>query len=144
LVGGPRPGQRAKAAAFVLAAAGMVLITPQEGHAAGRHAAMAIDANTGDVLHAQSADEPRYPASLAKMMTLYIAFQEIEAGRLTYDSRIPISEAAASVAPSKLELQPGSDIALLDAMKALVTKSANDIAVAIAERIAGARRHSRG
>ena len=54
---------------------------------------MAIDANTGEVLHAQSADEPRYPASLTKMMTLYIAFGEIEAGRLSYDSRIRISEA---------------------------------------------------
>ncbi len=105
--------------------------------AQNRHATMAIDANTGDVLHAQSADEPRYPASLTKMMTLYVTFGEIEAGRLTTDSRIRISEAAASVAPSKLELDPGSDIALIDAMKALVTKSANDIAVAIAERIAG-------
>jgi D-alanyl-D-alanine carboxypeptidase len=102
-----------------------------------RDAALAIDANTGEVLYSQAADEPRYPASLTKMMTLYIAFSEIEAGRLSYDTHIKISETAASVAPSKLDLEPGSEITLIDAIKALVTKSANDVAVAIAERIAG-------
>lgn len=102
-----------------------------------KQAAMAIDANSGQVLYSQAADEPRYPASLTKMMTLYIAFGEIEAGRLSYATPITVSEAAASVAPSKLELEAGSQIALIDAMKALVTKSANDMAVAIAEKIAG-------
>lgn len=117
-------------------AAGLFALTAPAS-AQSRAAAMAIDANTGEVLYAQSADEPRFPASLTKMMTLYIVFGEIEAGRLNYDSPIRISEAATAVAPSKLDLEAGSDIALIDAMKALVTKSANDIAVALAERVAG-------
>ncbi len=98
---------------------------------------MVLDANTGKVLHAQAADEPRYPASLTKMMTLYMLFGEIEAGRLSYDSKIKISERANGMAPSKLGLDVGEEIAVIDAIKALVTKSANDIAVAIAEHIGG-------
>lgn len=105
--------------------------------AASRHASIAIDANTGEVLQASSADAPRYPASLTKMMTLYLVFEQMEAGKLNGKSRISISKKAESVAPSKLDLEPGSTIALDDAIKALVTKSANDVAVAIAEHIGG-------
>lgn len=109
--------------------------------AESRHASMIVDANTGSVLHNAAGDEPRHPASLTKMMTLYLAFEMIERGKLTYQSRITISQEAAAVAPSKLELEPGEEISLADAMKALVTKSANDIAVAIAERIGGTQAH---
>jgi D-alanyl-D-alanine carboxypeptidase len=98
---------------------------------------MVIDANTGHVLHAASADAPRYPASLTKMMTLYLAFEEIEQGRLSYATMISVSQAAASVPPSKLGLPSGSEIALIDAIKSLITKSANDMAIAVAEHIAG-------
>lgn len=105
--------------------------------AAGRHASLVVDANTGRVLHAQQADEPRYPASLTKMMTLYIVFELMEQHRLDASTRIKISEAAANTAPSKLGLEPGSEIALGDAIRALITKSANDVAVAVAEHIAG-------
>lgn len=105
--------------------------------APARNAAMVIDANTGEVLHAQNADEPRHPASLTKMMTLYLAFEAIEQGRLADDTILTVSTEAASVAPSKLELEPGEQIALINAIKALITKSANDMAVAIAERISG-------
>ncbi len=96
-----------------------------------------IDANTGKVLHEQFADQPRHPASLTKMMTLYMVFSEIGAGRLAYDTKIKISEKAAGVAPSKLDLEPGEEIEVIDAIKALITKSANDIAVALAEHIGG-------
>src|SRR5690606_19756879 len=82
-----------------------------------------------------SADAPRYPASLTKMMTLYMVFEQMEAGKLNGRTRIRISERAESVSPSKLDLKPGETIALDDAIKALVTKSANDVAVAIAEHI---------
>lgn len=99
--------------------------------------AMIIDANTGKVLLNQSADEPRHPASLTKMMTLYMVFELIEAGRLSYSTKIAVSEEAANAAPSKLELKPGEEIVLIDAIKALITKSANDVAVAIAEHIGG-------
>jgi D-alanyl-D-alanine carboxypeptidase len=105
--------------------------------AGGKHAAFIIDGNTGAVISSSNADEPRYPASLTKMMTLYVVFDLIEQGRLNYKTSIKISEAAASVPPTKLGLKEGSEIALIDAIKALITKSANDMAVAIAEHIAG-------
>ena len=104
-----------------------------------RHAAMIIDANTGKVLHDEDGDEQRHPASLTKMMTLYLAFEAIESGRMSMSDRIKISQEAANVAPSKLELEPGEDIAVSDAIKAIITKSANDIAVAMAEKIGGSQ-----
>ena len=106
-------------------------------YAESKQAAMVLDANTGRVLHEQFADQPRKPASLTKMMTLYMAFSEIEAGRLSYSTKIPVSARAASMAPSKLGLKAGEEIRLIDAMKALITKSANDMAVAVAEKIGG-------
>jgi D-alanyl-D-alanine carboxypeptidase len=105
--------------------------------AADKAAAMVIDANTGRVLHDKAGSEPRYPASLTKMMTLYLAFEAIEAGRLQFSTPIPVSERAAAAAPSKLGLDSGSEIALRDAIKALIVKSANDMAIAIAEKISG-------
>ncbi|MFZ4806957.1 MAG: D-alanyl-D-alanine carboxypeptidase [Hyphomicrobiaceae bacterium] len=102
-----------------------------------RDATMVLDANTGRVLHERDADEPRYPASLTKMMTLYVVFGEIEAGRMSYGTKIKISEHAAAQAPSKLDLDPGEEITAINAIKALITKSANDIAVALAEHVAG-------
>jgi D-alanyl-D-alanine carboxypeptidase len=105
--------------------------------AAANSAVLIVDANTGRVLHQSAADEPRHPASLAKMMTLYLAFELIEQGRLSYQTRLKISANAAETAPTKLDLDEGEEIALIDAMKALITKSANDMAVAIAEHIAG-------
>lgn len=98
---------------------------------------MVIDGNTGQVLHAQAAEENRYPASLTKMMTLYIAFELMEQGRITPQSRIRISDEAAGTPPSKLGLPAGTEIAAGDAIRAIVTKSANDMSVALAEHIAG-------
>jgi D-alanyl-D-alanine carboxypeptidase len=105
--------------------------------AAEKASAMVIDANTGRVLHDKAGSEPRYPASLTKMMTLYLAFETIEAGRLQFSTPIPVSERAAAAAPSKLGIDAGSEIALRDAIKALIVKSANDMAIAIAEKISG-------
>ncbi len=114
-------------------------IAPAQGARAeqAKQASIIVDANTGKVLHAQNADEPRFPASLTKMMTLYILFGEIEQGRLALDSKIPFSERATGVAPSKLGLEVGEEIEVSDAIKALVVKSANDVAVAVAEKIGG-------
>ena len=131
---------RARWAVRLTMALGLALgfmITLSSAKAAGRHASMVIDANTGQVLHAQGADEPRYPASLTKMMTLYIVFELMEQGRLQPSTRIRISDEAAGTQPSKLGLAPDSEIALGDAIRVLITKSANDIAVAVAEHIAG-------
>ena len=113
------------------------MAAPAGARRAGKSAVLVIDANTGRVLHQSAADEPRHPASLAKMMTLYMAFELIEQGRLSYQTKIKISANAAAAAPSKLDLEEGEEIALIDAIKALITKSANDVAVAIAEHIAG-------
>jgi len=114
----------------------LALATPP-ALARARYAAMSVDANTGKVLHAEAADEPRYPASLTKVMTLYLVFEQMQLGRLKPGTRLRISSDAASVSPSKLDLDPGDTITVSDAIKALVTKSANDIAVAFAEHIAG-------
>jgi D-alanyl-D-alanine carboxypeptidase len=103
----------------------------------GRHAALVIDANTGRVLHSDDADEARFPASLTKMMTLYMVFELIEAGKLNNNTPIRVSAQASAVAPSKLDLDPGDTIPLGAAIRALVTKSANDVAVAIAEHVSG-------
>ncbi len=102
-----------------------------------RHSAMILDANTGAILHDENGDELRHPASLTKMMTLYLTFETLETGRLKMSDKISISEAAAAVAPSKLELDPGDEISVSDAVRAVITKSANDIAVALAEKIGG-------
>lgn len=99
--------------------------------------AIVIDANSGRVLYEKDADGIRYPASITKVMTLYLLFEELEAGRMTLDTPLTISRHAASQAPSKLGLRPGSTIRVEDAIKAVVTRSANDIAVAIAENVGG-------
>jgi D-alanyl-D-alanine carboxypeptidase len=126
------------AGAAVLLTSTLVAISASVARAdGGRHAAFMIDANSGRVLHAQAADEPRYPASLTKMMTLYMVFELIEAGKLDANTPIKISAQAAAVPPSKLDLDPGDTIPLGAAIRALVTKSANDVAVAVAEHIAG-------
>jgi D-alanyl-D-alanine carboxypeptidase len=102
-----------------------------------KYADIVVDANSGDVLHAMNADSPRYPASLTKVMTLYLLFERIEAGRLKLESQLEVSANASEQAPSKLGLKPGQTISVEEAIKALVTKSANDVAVVIAEALAG-------
>ncbi|HMK78698.1 MAG TPA: serine hydrolase [Xanthobacteraceae bacterium] len=101
------------------------------------YAALVVDANSGRVLHEANADAPRHPASLTKIMTLYLLFEQIESGKLRLDSELQVSDHAAQQAPSKLGLQPGQQIAVEDAIRAVVTKSANDVAVVIAEAIGG-------
>jgi D-alanyl-D-alanine carboxypeptidase len=96
-----------------------------------------VDGNTGDVLHASNADASRHPASLTKIMTLYLLFERLEAGKIKLDSQLKVSEHAAEQAPTKLGLKPGQTIAVEDAIKAVVTKSANDAAVTIAENLGG-------
>ena len=102
---------------------------------AEKYASIVIDADTHEVLHARNADEPRYPASLTKVMTLYMLFDALEAGEVTLDERLMVSRFAASQAPSNLKLRPNSSITVSDAIGALVTKSANDVAVVVAERL---------
>ncbi|MEM9341713.1 MAG: serine hydrolase [Pseudomonadota bacterium] len=98
---------------------------------------MVMDARTGEVLHSRNADTRLHPASLTKMMTLYIAFQAVERGEISLDDRVTISAKAASEPPSKLGLKSGQRIALRYLIRAAAVKSANDAATAIAEAIEG-------
>ncbi|HAE27632.1 MAG TPA: D-alanyl-D-alanine carboxypeptidase [Hyphomonas adhaerens] len=107
---------------------------------AEKYAAIVIDADTQQVLHDRHADEPRYPASLTKVMTLYMLFDALKSGEVTLDERMTVSRFAASQAPSNLKLRTGSTIRVRDAIGALVTKSANDVAVVVAERLGGTER----
>ena len=118
----------------VMAAAAFPLHSATAG---GPHALYIMDANTGATLTDQEGSDPRYPASLTKMMTLYMAFDALEQRRADLKTRIKISQQAANAQPSKLELPPGDDIALEDAISALITKSANDVAIAVAEHLGG-------
>jgi len=104
---------------------------------ADKYAAIVVDADTQEVLHARNADEPRYPASLTKVMTLYMLFDALKAGEVSLDERMTVSRFAASQAPSNLKLKTGSRITVRDAINALITKSANDVAVVVAERLGG-------
>ena len=99
--------------------------------------AIVVDGNTGAVLHASNAEALRHPASLTKIMTLYLLFERLEAGKIKLDTPLKVSEHSSEQAPTKLGLKPGQTIAVEDAIKAVVTKSANDAAVAIAENLGG-------
>jgi D-alanyl-D-alanine carboxypeptidase len=101
------------------------------------YAAIVIDDKSGFVLHGVSADEPRHPASLTKVMTLYLLFEQLEDGNLKLDTPLPISTQAALQHPTKLGLKVNQTIKVEDAIKGLVTKSANDAAVVVAEAIGG-------
>ncbi len=105
--------------------------------ALAKYAAMVVDAHTGKVLHAANADTRNYPASLTKMMTLYLLFEAIDEGRLSKASRLKVSSRAARQPPSKLGLRTGQTITVDTAIRALVIRSANDVAVVVAEALGG-------
>jgi D-alanyl-D-alanine carboxypeptidase len=100
-------------------------------------AAIVVDMNSGAILHSQAAAVPRHPASLTKIMTLYVLFGYMRQGKLSPNSDLVVTQHAASQAPTKLGLKPGATIKVSDAIKALVTQSANDAATVIAENLAG-------
>lgn len=101
------------------------------------YAGIVVDAKTGNTLYANAADAVRYPASVTKVMTLYVLFQELKAGRMNLNTPLTVSRHAASAEPTKLYVRAGSTIKVEDAIKALVTLSANDVARVIAENIGG-------
>ena len=133
----PRAGRRTLATLLALVL-GWCLAPPAVAQiGSDRYAAMVLDARNGQVLIAANADEPRYPASLTKMMTLYMVFEALRDGRIRLNTPIRMSEEAASRPPSKLGLPPGATLNVEQAILALVTKSANDVATAVAEHLAG-------
>ncbi|MBN04445.1 D-alanyl-D-alanine carboxypeptidase family protein [Ponticaulis sp.] len=123
-------------AAFIALIAA-VCVMPLQSHADDRYASIVIDMGSGQVLHDRFADSPRYPASLTKVMTLYMVFNALDNGELTLDEQLPVSRRASQAPPSRLGLAPGDTISVQDAILALVTKSANDVAVVVAERLGG-------
>lgn len=102
-----------------------------------RYSSIVVDAATGDVLEAANPDAPRHPASLAKLMTLYMAFEALRDRRITAEQPVPVSMHAASMEPSKLGLVPGTRLTVEEAILGLVTKSANDAAAALGELLGG-------
>ncbi|AMN42480.1 D-alanyl-D-alanine carboxypeptidase [Rhodoplanes sp. Z2-YC6860] len=101
------------------------------------YAAIVVDAKTGAVLHQAAPDGLRHPASLTKIMTLYLLFERLEAGKIALDTEMPVSEEAAAQAPTKLGVRAGTMLKVEDAIGGLVTKSANDAAVVVAEALSG-------
>src|SRR6516164_5592697 len=104
---------------------------------AAPYADIVVDANSGNVLHETNPDALRHPASLTKIMTLYLLFEQLDSGKLKLESPLNVSNEAASQMPTKLGLKSGSTIQVEDAIKGMVTRSANDAAVVVAEAIAG-------
>jgi D-alanyl-D-alanine carboxypeptidase len=100
-------------------------------------ASIVVDGNSGAVLEESNPDAPRHPASLTKVMTLYLLFERLDAGKIRLDSQLSVSEHAASQSPTKLGLKPGQTISVEDAVKGIVTRSANDAAAVIAENLGG-------
>jgi D-alanyl-D-alanine carboxypeptidase len=105
--------------------------------AQARYAAIVLDAHSGRVLHAENPDSRNYPASLTKMMTLYLLFEALESGKMKLDTPLKVSKRAEGMSPSKLGLKAGETISVQTAIMALVTKSANDAAVVVAENLGG-------
>ena len=106
-------------------------------HNSPKYAAIVVDGNSGKVLYEQSSDAQRYPASLTKMMTLYMIFEALDSGRLTRTTEIPVSDHARSRPPTKIGFKRGATVDVETAIRALVVKSANDVAVAVAEYLGG-------
>ncbi|MGZ6018905.1 MAG: D-alanyl-D-alanine carboxypeptidase [Phenylobacterium sp.] len=102
-----------------------------------KYAAVVVDAKSGEILYAKHADSPRYPASITKIMTLYLTYEALASGKLHLDDRVAFSPHAAAQAPSKLGVRPGDSITVNEAIESMTTLSANDAAVAMGEKIGG-------
>src|SRR6202163_3006502 len=118
--------------------ASWVLIPPAHAQiGSARYSSIIVDSASGDVLEEVNADQPRHPASLTKMMTLYLTFEGLRDRRIALDQSVPVSPHAASMEPSKLGLLPSSRLTVEEAILGLVTKSANDAASALSELLGG-------
>lgn len=102
-----------------------------------RYASIVLDADSGEVLHASNADASRYPASLTKMMTLYLLFEAMEKGLMTLDTAMPVSAHAASMPQTNISLKAGDRLKVREAIPALIVRSANDVASVVAEALGG-------
>ncbi len=121
---------------FVLAVLLLISLVSQV-QANPRHASIVIDVDTAQVLHESHADASRYPASLTKMMTLYMLFQAMEKSKMSLDTSMRISAHAASMPPTNIRLRSGDTLSVRDAIPALIVRSANDVAAVVAEALGG-------
>ena len=144
----PAPARRRIAVLTALAALGAGAVGPADARGSRVHsihgsdyrplyADIVIDDNSGQVLHEVKADEPRHPASLTKIMTLYLLFEQLDAGALALDTLLPVSATAALEPPTRLGLKSGQTITVEDAIGGIVTRSANDAAVVVSEALGG-------
>jgi D-alanyl-D-alanine carboxypeptidase len=120
--------------AFLLSLS-LALPTALPAQAGGKFASLVVDARTGVILHNEDGNSLRHPASLTKMMTLYVVFQDLKAGRIKLNTPLRVSKRAAAMAPSKLGLKAGTTITVEQAIKALIIKSANDAAATVGENL---------
>ncbi len=118
-----------------LAFSAVAIVSPAAANS--KYAAIVVDANTGKTLFSSSADERRYPASLTKMMTLYLVFEALESGRISKSTKVPFSKNAAKEPPTKLGVRAGGSVTVETVILSLVTKSANDASTAIGELLGG-------
>lgn len=128
---------KARAVAAVAIGVGALMIHTAHAEANSRYAGFVIDANNGQVLYEDRADEYRYPASLTKMMTLYLTFDALSKGRIKLSDDMPVSRYAAGRPPTKLGLPAGAKLKVEEAIFSLITRSANDASVTLAEYLAG-------
>ncbi|MFH1344226.1 MAG: D-alanyl-D-alanine carboxypeptidase family protein [Pseudomonadota bacterium] len=118
----------------MVAAAALALVAPRVVHA---EALLVVEADTGKVLQAENATYPWYPASVTKMMTAYVVLKAVKEGRLSLESTLTVSPVAASQSPSKMGFKPGTQVTVENALHMMMVKSANDIAVVLAEGVGG-------
>jgi len=119
---------------WIFLVAALAVVTPHAVHA---EALLVVEADTGKVLQADNATMPWYPASVTKIMTAYVALRAVKEGRLSLDTLLTVSPVAASQSPSKMGFRPGIQVTVDNALKMMMVKSANDMAVVLAEGVGG-------
>jgi D-alanyl-D-alanine carboxypeptidase len=129
-----RPLLRKSPLNWIAVVAALAVVAPRVAHA---EALLLIEADTGKVLQADNATYPWYPASLSKMMTAYVTLTAVKEGRITLDTLLTVSPVAASQSPSKMGFRPGTQVTVDNALKMMLVKSANDMAVVLAEGVGG-------
>jgi D-alanyl-D-alanine carboxypeptidase len=129
-----RPLRRKSSFHWIVLIAALVVVLPRPSHA---EALLVVEADSGKVLEAQNATYPWYPASVTKLMTAYVTLKAVKEGRITLDTLFTVSPVAASQSPSKMGLRPGTQVTVDNALKMMLVKSANDVAVVLAEGVGG-------
>ncbi len=129
-----RPLLRKSSLNWIVLVTALILATPRLAHA---EALLVVEADTGKVLQAENATYPWYPASVTKLMTAYVTLKAVKEGRISLDTLFTVSPVAASQSPSKMGFQPGTRVTVDNALKMMLVKSANDMAVVLAEGVGG-------